>query len=81
MMEKRHGSKQMSRYHSKMAQTAAVAERFNQAAIRGEVRPKYQFGDAVADESDLEISSTQIKINGYQNPISIDQENSYSDLC
>ncbi len=81
MLAKRHGAAQMKQYQSMAEQAADSAEQYNQKAIRGEVKPKYQFGEAVASDDDLQISSTEIKINGYKKPISVTSKNLYSDFC
>ncbi|MDF1642669.1 MAG: beta-ketoacyl synthase [Pseudomonadales bacterium] len=81
MLDKRHGSAQMSQHQSKLEQTSEQAEHYNQAAIRGEVRPKYQFGESVAEDQDLDIDSTRIKINGYQKTVNVESDNIYADIC
>ena len=80
MLHKRHGANQIKDYQSAREKSVEQAEKYNQMALRGEAKPKYQFGEAVADEHDLEITGKQIKINGYSNPVSIEPKNLYSDI-
>lgn len=81
MLNKRHGKAQMSQHQSKLEHTTEQAEQYNQAAIRGDALPKYQFGESVADGEDLDIDSTRVKINGYQKPVNVTSDNIYADIC
>ncbi|MBL4583636.1 MAG: beta-ketoacyl synthase [Pseudomonadales bacterium] len=80
MLAKRHGQAAVTQYQSKLEASTQSAEEYNQAAIRGEIRPKYQFGEQIKDGDDLKISTTKIEIDGYRHSIDVKSSGMYSDL-
>lgn len=81
MLEKRYSKDTLASYQQKLEQTRAVAASYNQASLRGEAKPIYLYDNNVLQGEDLSISSTEIKLPGYENAISLEIDNPYDDLC
>ncbi|QUX96894.1 beta-ketoacyl synthase [Marinomonas sp. CT5] len=80
MLNKRYTAEQMSDYKAKNTDVAAAAEEYNQSAIRGETLPVYKFGFNVLGGEELNITDKEIRLPGYDMPVSLDIENEFSDL-
>lgn len=81
MLEKRYNAGQIDEYKAKNAKVLEAAEQYNQAAIKGEALPIYKFGFNVLGGEDLDISSNEIQLPGYDVAVNLsDIENEFSDL-
>ncbi len=81
MLSKRHGESAMNAWRQRRAQVREQAEAYNQSAINGEARPIYRYDYNVLTGEDLQISADEIRLPGYANPISLNVDNPYEDLC
>ena len=80
MLTKRWGKDKMLAYQKANEQVAANANHYDDHADDGSILPIYQFGEGVLDGDDLEISPEQMRIPGFQNPVSLQLENPYEDM-
>ncbi len=80
MLKKRYSEAQINVYLAKNADVIANAEAYNQAMIRGESLPIYKFGFNVLGGEELTITDKEIRLPGYDIPVSLDVENEFSDL-
>ncbi|WP_432697620.1 beta-ketoacyl synthase [Marinobacterium sp. YM272] len=81
LLAKRHGDKALTGWQQRRESTRAKAAEYDQLATRGLARPVYLYDHQVLTGEDLTISDHQIKLPGYSNPISLDLENPYKDMC
>ncbi|MCP4596017.1 beta-ketoacyl synthase [Neptuniibacter sp.] len=81
MLEKRYSKEQLSCYRDKLEQTRAAASAYDQSALRGDANPIYLYDNNVLQGEDLKISDRQIELPGYNNPISLDVDNPFDDIC
>ncbi len=80
MLQKRYSSEQMKAYEAKNAEVKKAAERYNEAAIRGEIEPIYRFGFNVLGGEELNITDKQISLPGYEMPVDLKVANEFDDL-
>ncbi|MDE8603805.1 beta-ketoacyl synthase [Marinomonas sp. RSW2] len=80
MLKKRYSEAQISTYLAKNADVIANAEEYNQAMIRGESLPIYKFGFNVLGGEELTVTDKEIRLPGYDIPVSLNVENEFSDL-
>ena len=80
MLRRRWGKRAILAYQRKNESVHAAAQDYDAAIDRGEIKPIYQFGEAVLDGDDLEISEKAISVPGYDNPVDLDIPNPHSDM-
>ncbi|MEM7084505.1 MAG: beta-ketoacyl synthase [Pseudomonadota bacterium] len=80
MLEKRYGSKTMNEYRARAEQTAAQAKLYDDACLAGPMEPIYRFGDALVDESQIEITEHGVTLPTFAQPVDLDLENRYPDM-
>jgi acetoacetyl-[acyl-carrier protein] synthase len=80
MLKKRYSEAQIGDYLVKNADVIANAEAYNQAMIRGESLPIYKFGFNVLGGEELTVTDKEIRLPGYDIPVSLNVENEFSDL-
>lgn len=81
MLEKKHGKDAYNAYLDKREQTLEKAAEYDQLATEGKINPTYLFGHNVLDGDDLDINDKEIRIPGYEQPVELDIENPFSDMC
>ena len=57
----------------------AIAD-YDLRMTHGEEKPIYRFGEGVLDGPDLTIDASGMRIPGFEQPISLDPENPWSDM-
>lgn len=81
MLQKRYNKSEWQAYETKLEITRQVANAYDQSAIRGEAKPLYLYDHNVLQGEDLHISDKEITLPGYDNPINLDVENPFDDIC
>lgn len=81
LLTRRHGEAAMNAWRKRREQVREQAEGYNQSAIMGQAKPIYLYDHNVLTGEDLQISADEISLPGYANPISLQVENPYKDLC
>jgi len=81
LLQRRYGSAALAQWRQKREQTRARAAAYDLDATRGTARPTYLYDHQVLNGDDLRISDRQIELPGYANPISLDVDNPYKDMC
>ena len=79
MLTRKHGLYSMNQLQSQQEATLERAQSYNEQAIQGQTKPIYQFGKHVLTGEDLDISHDEIRIPGYDQPISLNVPNPYTD--
>jgi len=80
MLTKRWGAHAMSAYRARNEAVERMAQDYDAAMDRGEVKPVYQFGEGVIHGEDLTIGTDKIHIPGFGIAVNLDLENPYSDM-
>ncbi|WP_207062596.1 beta-ketoacyl synthase [Motiliproteus sp. SC1-56] len=80
MLTRKHGQKAMDGYRERLAEVQQTALEYDQEASLGLNRPTYLFGHQVLEGEDLQISDREIRVPGYQKPISLEMENPFKDF-
>ena len=81
MLTKKHGAQAMNAWGARKESTAEKAAQYDDLATKGLAKPIYLYDNNVLEGYDLKISSTQIDLPGYKNPVSLDIKNPFSDFC
>lgn len=79
MLEAKFGASVVNAYQEKnnqIQQTAATADR---NACAGDEKIRYAFGNAVIDETGVNISAEEVRLQGFENAIKLAQSNPYQD--
>jgi len=80
MMAKRHGQQAMRDWEAKREATQANAQEFEQQTLLGKAKPRYLFGEQVIDDSQIHITSREVKMPGQALPVRLDLENPFPDM-
>ena len=81
MLNKRYSAEQLAEYANKLEATREQASAYDQAARLGQTRPIYLYDHNVLQGDELTITDQEISLPGYSNPISLDCNNPYQELC
>ncbi len=80
MLEKRYGRKAMAAYRARRERVEAEALVYDRECRAGPMRPIYRFGDALIDETAIEMDGRVITIPGYKLGVELGTENRYPDM-
>ena len=80
MLAQRHGERAMARWESAHEPVAEAIREYDLAMTRGELAPIYRFGEGVLEGPELELTDRQIRLPGFDQPVSLDLPNPYSDM-
>jgi acetoacetyl-[acyl-carrier protein] synthase len=80
MLSKRYGSAAISKYRNSNEGVLEKAASYDALAIKGEAMPIYKFDHNVMGGDDIEITSDQIKVPGYDEVIDLQMTSPYGDL-
>ncbi len=80
MLTQRWGDKHMSAYRKRNEAVEQAAADYDDGADTGRFPPIYHFGQGVLEDEDIQISSTHIRIPGFEHPVVLDQGNPYADM-
>lgn len=81
MLEKKHGAQALADYAQRNEAVQAKALEYDKAARKGQSELIYKFGLDVKEGDDVTLTQSELKIAGYENPISLEIENPYDDMC
>ena len=80
MLERKHGRAAMTAHATRNEAVVAASAEYDAKMARGEGRPIYQFGEGVLEGSDLDITTSRIKVPGWGQPIDLELPNPYPDM-
>lgn len=81
MLETKHGKSALAAYDRENEQVRERAGDYDTACLQGRASPIYHFGEDVKQDEDVSFEGNELRIRGYDNPISLDLENPYQDMC
>jgi acetoacetyl-[acyl-carrier protein] synthase len=80
MLERKHGRTAMTAHATRNEAVVVAAAEYDAKMTRGEGRPIYQFGEGVLEGSDLDITTSRIKVPGWGQAIDLELPNPYPDM-
>lgn len=78
LVQGRHGKRAWRDYCDKRAASVAQATAYDDAALNGDLRVRYQFGEGVLGDADLDIRSDSIGIAGWQQRVELAATSPYA---
>jgi len=79
MLEAKYGTSVVSAYQEKNIQIQQTAQTNDNKACCGDENIRYEFGNAVIDESGVNITTEEVRLQGFVNAIKLAQDNPYQD--
>jgi acetoacetyl-[acyl-carrier protein] synthase len=80
MLTKRYGVRAYADYQQRRERAIAQAADYDEACCRGPLQPIYRFGDALVDETQIEIERGSLRLPGMPNAIDLNLPNRYEDM-
>lgn len=81
MLEKRYGKQAFSAYEKKRETTRASASAYDRQATEGNLDAIYKFGENMIDDSLLTMDQKTLNVPGFKQPVSLEFENPFDDMC
>ena len=80
MLRARHGSKKLQTHDVRHEKIAETAYDYDQESSKANVPPIYHFGEGVLEGTDLTLTTDEIRVPGFEEPISLKLDNPYEDM-
>jgi acetoacetyl-[acyl-carrier protein] synthase len=80
MLAQKHGAAALTAHEKRHEPIRRAIEDYDVKMSRGEIAPIYQFGEGVLEGTDIQISTTEIKVPGYAHPIDIAVDDPYPEM-
>lgn len=81
LLERRHGKQALAAYRERAEEVRQNAIEYDQEACAGLTKPTYLFGHNVLEGDELQINGNQISIPGYEQPVNLELDNPFDDMC
>ncbi|WP_027872852.1 beta-ketoacyl synthase [Spongiibacter marinus] len=78
LLRGRHGSRAWKGYCERREESVAQANAYDEAALRGELSVRYQFGEGVLESDDLDIQADSIGIAGWLKRVELPNTSPYT---
>ena len=78
LLRGRHGSHAWKGYCERREESVAQANAYDEAALRGELSVRYQFGEGVLESDDLDIQADSIGIAGWLKRVELPNTSPYT---
>lgn len=79
MLKAKHGAEAMRRHTQRNEAVHGKALDYDAAATRGDAQTIYRYGQGVLDGDDLKLSTDEIVVPGYDQPVSLAIKNPYAE--
>jgi acetoacetyl-[acyl-carrier protein] synthase len=80
MLKKRYTKAQISAYRDKRESVIEAANSYDDACMRGPMKPIYRFGEAMIDAEKIEINASEIRLPGIARSVNLELKNPYDDM-
>lgn len=80
MLRKRHGEAAFADYARRREATRAAAQAYEQKALKGQFDVIYHFGLDMIEEHALDISAEQIRVPGFELPVTFPKDERFQDM-
>jgi acetoacetyl-[acyl-carrier protein] synthase len=81
LLERRHGARAMTHWRQQREAAIAASAAYEDAASKGLSRPIYRYDNGVLEGSDLQISDSEVRLPGYEQAVSLIEDNPFKDMC
>lgn len=81
MLAKRHSATTLTTWKAKLIQHQKRAQSYDQAALQGDLKVIYRFGEDMIDERELGISEHSIEVPGFAQAIDLSTPSIYQDMA
>jgi acetoacetyl-[acyl-carrier protein] synthase len=81
MLVKRYGTRAVDAYRERREAALAAAAEYDEACCRGPMEPIYRFGDALIDETQIEVTADTLRLPGLPNAVDLNLPNRYPDMA
>ncbi|SDT19149.1 acetoacetyl-[acyl-carrier protein] synthase [Halopseudomonas xinjiangensis] len=80
MLRKRHGEATYNEYAARRETTRAAATAYDLRALKGQLDIIYNFGNDMIDDRELRITTTEIKVPGFDQPLVFRKDDRFGDM-
>lgn len=80
MLRKRHGQAAFEAYLARREGTRSAAAAYDQQALQGKLDIIYNFGNDMIDDQAISITTEEIKVPGFEQPLVFKKDERYSDM-
>ncbi|WP_150304828.1 beta-ketoacyl synthase [Pseudomonas saliphila] len=80
MLRKRHGEERFAEYADRREAVRAAAQAYDQRATKGQLEVIYKFGQDMIDDRQIEISTEQMTVPGFSQPLVFRKDDRFSDM-
>lgn len=80
MLRKRYGAEYYADYEIRRTEIRKIAAAYEQRALLGQLDVLYNFGQDMIDENEIEISTEQMRIPGFSQPLVFNKDERFSDM-
>ncbi len=80
MVRKRHGEAAYSHYEKRLKGVQAIAQAYDEAALRGDFNVIYHFGENMIDDQALMLSDHDISVPGLSRSVTFEADRRYQDM-
>ena len=80
MLRKRHGQVAFDAYLARRESTRAAAAAYDQLALQGKLDIIYNFGNDMIDDQAISITTEEVKVPGFDQPLVFRKNTRYSDM-
>lgn len=80
MLRKRHGQVAFDAYLARRESTRAAAAAYDQLALQGKLDIIYNFGNDMIDDQAISITTEEVKVPGFDQPLVFRKDTRYSDM-
>lgn len=79
-MQKRYGDSEWHSYLDRREATRIAASEYDSAALRGDLKAAYHFGEALLTDDDLQWTEGKLGVKGFGQPVDLVNDGGFSDL-
>lgn len=80
MLTSRYGAEAFKQYQYKLESVSETANAYDDACLKGPMKPIYRFGESMIDEDKIEIDDDELRLPGYDKSVNLNLPNMYDDM-
>ena len=80
MLSKRYGDAVYADYCKRREAVRAAAQEYDQRALKGQLDVIYNFGENMIDDSEIQISGSEMRIPGFSQPLVFRKDDRFKDI-
>jgi len=79
LLARRHGERALDAWRDRVAATRDAAADYDRRALAGQVVPEYHFNDGVLNGDDLTVTDKDIRLPGWEQPLTFKDDSGFDD--